>query len=50
MSALRPETGAHERIDLELSRLILAREASVSSHDDTEVIGWSSPHDLSMLD
>lgn len=40
----------HERINVELSRLILAREASVSSHYDTEVIGWSSPHDLSMLD
>lgn len=40
----------HERINAELSQLILAREASVPSHRDTEVIGWSSPHDLSMMD
>ena len=40
----------HERINAELSQLILAREASVPSHRDAEVIGWSSPHDLSMMD
>jgi len=40
----------HKRINARLSSLILEREASVPAHRDTEVVGWSSPHDLSMLD
>ena len=39
----------HERINAELSRLILEREASQPTFSDYEVVGWSSPHDLSML-
>jgi hypothetical protein len=41
---------AHEQIDAQLSRAILEREASVPPHADYEVVGWSSPHDLTMLD
>ncbi len=33
----------HELINATLSELILQREASVPTHRDTEVIGWSSP-------
>ncbi len=40
----------HERINTRLSTLILERETSVPTHRDTEVVGWSSPHDLSMLE
>lgn len=40
----------HQDINARLSELILEREASVPAHRDTEVVGWSSPHDLSMLD
>ncbi|MFY4729242.1 TIGR02466 family protein [Nitrospira sp. BLG_2] len=40
----------HERLNAELSRVILEREASQPAHSDPEVIGWSSPHDLSMLE
>ncbi len=40
----------HVHINATLSELILQREASVPTHRDTEVIGWSSPHDLSMLE
>ena len=39
----------HERINTELSRLILQREAAQPTFSDYEVVGWSSPHDLSML-
>ena len=39
----------HERINGELSRLILQREAAQPTFSDYEVVGWSSPHDLSML-
>ncbi|WP_173044462.1 2OG-Fe(II) oxygenase family protein [Nitrospira sp. KM1] len=40
----------HRRINAELSRLILERETSQPSYSDDEVVGWSSPHDLSMLE
>ncbi|MEW6245903.1 MAG: TIGR02466 family protein [Nitrospirota bacterium] len=40
----------HERINAELRRAILDREASTPAYSDYEVVGWSSPHDLSMLD
>jgi uncharacterized protein (TIGR02466 family) len=40
----------HEHINAELSRLILEREASQPTFSDYEVVGWSSPHDLSMLE
>lgn len=40
----------HEHINTALSHLILQREASVPSYSDGEVVGWSSPHDLSMLE
>ena len=41
---------SHERINQELRRAILAQEASTPAYSDYEVVGWSSPHDLSMLD
>ncbi|HMU28766.1 MAG: 2OG-Fe(II) oxygenase family protein [Nitrospira sp.] len=40
----------HTRINARLSTMILEREASVPAHRDNEVVGWSSPHDLSMLE
>lgn len=40
----------HERINPELRRAILDREASSPAYTDLEVVGWSSPHDLSMLE
>jgi len=40
----------HERINQELRRAILEREASTPAYTDYEVVGWSSPHDLSMLE
>ena len=40
----------HKRINARLAAMILEREASVPTHRDTEVVGWSSPHDLSMLE
>ncbi len=40
----------HERINKELRRAILEREASVPAEADHEVIGWSSPHDMSMFE
>lgn len=40
----------HEVISEQLRRVILERESSMPPHPDHEVIGWSSPHDLSMLD
>ena len=40
----------YERTNNELRRVILQREASTPAHKDHEVIGWSSPHDLSILD
>lgn len=40
----------HEEINKELRRAILEREASTPAYADHEVVGWSSPHDLSMLD
>lgn len=40
----------HPRLNAELSRLILERETSQPTYSDHEVVGWSSPHDLSMLD
>jgi len=39
----------HAAINQTLSRAILAREASTPATPDYEVVGWSSPHDLSML-
>jgi uncharacterized protein (TIGR02466 family) len=41
---------SHEHINVELSQMILQREASVPTYSDYEVVGWSSPHDLTMLD
>ncbi|MGQ0810989.1 MAG: TIGR02466 family protein [Nitrospiraceae bacterium] len=40
----------YERINKDLSRLILEKEASTPPYSDYEVVGWSSPHDLSMFD
>jgi len=40
----------HERLDESLRKAILAREISTPAYADYEVVGWSSPHDLSMLD
>ena len=40
----------HERINKELRRAILEREASTPAEADHEVVGWSSPHDMSMFD
>src|SRR5688500_20404352 len=39
-----------ERINAELKRAVLAREASEPAYHDREVIGWSSHHDLYMMD
>jgi uncharacterized protein (TIGR02466 family) len=41
---------SHKQINAQLSQKILQREASVPTYSDQEVIGWSSPHDLTMLD
>jgi uncharacterized protein (TIGR02466 family) len=40
----------HERINKELRSAILEREAGTPAEADYEVVGWSSPHDLSLLD
>ncbi|MEK7797226.1 MAG: hypothetical protein AAB274_00225, partial [Nitrospirota bacterium] len=40
----------HARINQELRRAILEREASTPAEADHEVIGWSSPHDMSMFE
>src|SRR6266704_2800150 len=40
----------HERINKELRRAILEREASHPAEADHEVVGWSSPHDMSMFE
>src|SRR5437879_12604220 len=39
----------HERINKELRQAILEREASHPAEADHEVVGWSSPHDMSMF-
>src|SRR5438094_9623525 len=39
----------HERINKELRRAILEREASHPAEADHEVVGCSSPHDMSMF-
>ena len=39
----------HDRINKELREKILAREASRPAEADHEVVGWSSPHDMSMM-
>jgi hypothetical protein len=41
---------SHKQINAALSQKILEREASVPTYSDYEVAGWSSPHDLTMLD
>ncbi|MCC2643956.1 MAG: uncharacterized protein K0S45_4369 [Nitrospira sp.] len=41
---------SHEHINAELAEMILQREASVPTYSDYEVVGWSSPHDLTMLE
>ena len=41
---------SHRQINAELSHKILERESSVPTYSDYEVVGWSSPHDLTMLD
>ena len=40
----------HAHLNADLARLILQREASEPTYSDYEVVGWSSPHDLSMLE
>ena len=40
----------HERINKDLRETILKREASVPAYTDHEVVGWSSPHDMSMME
>jgi hypothetical protein len=40
----------HATINQTLRRAVLDREASTPATPDYEVVGWSSPHDLSMLD
>ena len=40
----------YERINQALRRAILEREASTPAYADYEVVGWSSPHDLSILE
>lgn len=40
----------HEELNRSLRDAILKRESSHPSHADHEVVGWSSPHDLSMLE
>lgn len=39
-----------ERINKALRETILKQEASVPAYADHEVIGWSSPHDMSMME
>ena len=39
-----------DQINAELKRAVLAREASEPAYHDREVIGWSSPHDMSMME
>ena len=39
-----------EQINAELKQAVLGREASEPTYHDREVIGWSSPHDMSMMD
>lgn len=41
---------SYRQINAQLGPTILEREASVPAHADYEVVGWSSPHDLTMLD
>jgi hypothetical protein len=41
---------SHEQINARLAKTILEREASVPPHADYEVVGWSSPHDRTMLE
>ncbi|HZS11100.1 MAG TPA: 2OG-Fe(II) oxygenase family protein [Nitrospirales bacterium] len=38
-----------DRLNVELRKAILEREATAPAYTDHEVVGWSSPHDLSML-
>src|SRR5438093_8877192 len=38
------------RINAELKQAVLNREAAEPAYHDQEVIGWSSPHDMSMMD
>ncbi len=40
----------HTAINETLRKAILDREASTPATQDYEVVGWSSPHDLSMLE
>ena len=42
-----PDAG---RINAELKQAVLTREASEPTYHDREVIGWSSPHDMSMME
>lgn len=39
----------HQALNAELSRVILERETLQPPAVDYEVVGWSSPHDLSMI-
>ena len=39
----------HERVNQELRSKILEREATHPAEADHEVVGWSSPHDMSMM-
>ena len=40
----------HDRINKALREKILEREASRPAEADHEVVGWSSPHDMSMME
>ena len=40
----------HERLNEELKQAVLGREAAEPTYKDREVIGWSSPHDMSIMD
>ena len=40
----------HERINKDLRSSILTREANRPAEADHEVVGWSSPHDMSMME
>ena len=40
----------HEQLNQQLRAAILEREASHPAEADHEVVGWSSPHDMSMME
>ncbi len=40
----------YERINKELRSAILEREKTTPAYSDHEVVGWSSPHDMTMME